>query len=195
MAPEYGATAVLFPVDKSTLDYLHMTGRTDEEIQVVEEYSKHQKLWRSPDTTPNYNRVLSLDLSSIEPCVSGPKNPEDKINLNKFSNEINSHSKMLYNQNLRENEFEVPELGYKIKDADIMIAAITSCTNTANPKNVIAAGLVSKKLVELGLAKSNKLVKILGRGTLEAPLKVSAHKFSSTAKAASEGGGGETIKI
>ncbi len=157
MAPEYGATAVLFPVDKSTLDYLHMTGRTDEEIQVVEEYSKHQKLWRSPDTTPNYNRVLSLDLSSIEPCVSGPKNPEDKINLNKFSNEINSHSKMLYNQNLRENEFEVPELGYKIKDADIMIAAITSCTNTANPKNVIAAGLVAKKLVELGFKKKNKV--------------------------------------
>jgi aconitate hydratase len=85
--------AVLFPVDNSTLDYLQMTGRTDEEIQVVEEYSKHQKLWRRSDITPDYNRVLNLDLSSIEPCVSGPKNPEDKINLNKFSNEINSHSK------------------------------------------------------------------------------------------------------
>ena len=157
MAPEYGATAVLFPVDNSTLDYLKMTGRTDEEIQVVEEYSKNQKLWRRSDITPDYNRVLNLDLSSIEPCVSGPKNPEDKINLNKFSNEINSHSKMLYNQDLRPDEFEVPDLGYKIKDADIMIAAITSCTNTANPKNVIAAGLVAKKLVELGLKKKNKV--------------------------------------
>jgi Aconitase A len=154
MAPEYGATAVLFPVDNSTLDYLRMTGRTDEEIQVVEEYSKHQKIWRRSDITPDYNRVLNLDLSSIEPCVSGPKNPEDKINLNKFSNEINSHSNILYSQDLREDEFEVPNLSYKVKDADIMIAAITSCTNTANPKNVIAAGLIAKKLVELGFKKN-----------------------------------------
>ena len=157
MAPEYGATSVLFPVDNSTLDYLRMTGRTDEEIQVVEEYSKHQKLWRRSDITPEYNRVLKLDLSSIEPCVSGPKNPEDKINLNNFSNEINSHSNMLYSKDLRRDEFEVPNLGYKVKDADIMIAAITSCTNTANPKNVIAAGLIAKKLVELGFKKNNKV--------------------------------------
>ena len=83
MAPEYGATAVLFPVDDSTLEYLHMTGRIEEEIKVVEEYSKNQKLWRNSGDKPEYNRVLELDLSFIEPCVSGPKNPEDKINLNK----------------------------------------------------------------------------------------------------------------
>ena len=157
MAPEYGATAVLFPVDDSTLEYLHMTGRIEEEIKVVEEYSKNQKLWRNSGDKPEYNRVLELDLSSIEPCVSGPKNPEDKINLNKFSNLVNEHSQMLYKQNLREEEFDVPELGFKIKDADIMIAAITSCTNTANPKNVIAAGLVAKKLVELGFKKNIKI--------------------------------------
>ena len=157
MAPEYGATAVLFPVDDSTLEYLHMTGRIEEEIKVVEEYSKNQKLWRNSGDKPEYNRVLELDLSSIEPCVSGPKNPEDKINLNKFSNLVNEHSKMLYKQNLRDEEFDVPELGFKIKDADIMIAAITSCTNTANPKNVIAAGLVAKKLVELGFKKNIKI--------------------------------------
>ena len=157
MAPEYGATAVLFPVDDSTLEYLHMTGRIEEEIKVVEEYSKNQKLWRNSGDKPEYNRVLELDLSSIEPCVSGPKNPEDKINLNKFSNLVNEHSQMLYKQNLREEEFDVPELGFKIKDADIMIAAITSCTNTANPKNVIAAGLVAKKLVELGFKKNIKV--------------------------------------
>ena len=157
MAPEYGATAVLFPVDDSTLEYLHMTGRIEEEIKVVEEYSKNQKLWRNSGDKPEYNRVLELDLSSIEPCVSGPKNPEDKINLNKFSNLVNEHSQMLYKQNLRDEEFDVPELGFKIKDADIMIAAITSCTNTANPKNVIAAGLVAKKLVELGFKKNIKI--------------------------------------
>ena len=157
MAQEYGATAVLFPVDDSTLEYLHMTGRIEEEIKVVEEYSKNQKLWRNSGDKPEYNRVLELDLSSIEPCVSGPKNPEDKINLNKFSNLVNEHSQMLYKQNLRDEEFDVPELGFKIKDADIMIAAITSCTNTANPKNVIAAGLVAKKLVELGFKKNIKI--------------------------------------
>ena len=157
MAPEYGATAVLFPVDKLTLDYLKMTGRTEEEIKVVEEYSRYQKLWRNPDVTPEYNRVLNLDLQSIEPCVSGPKNPEDKINLNEFSNTINAHSNMLYQKDLREDEFNVPNLDYQIKDADIMIAAITSCTNTANPKNVIAAGLIAKKLVEQGFKKNDKV--------------------------------------
>ena len=157
MAPEYGATAVLFPVDKATLNYLSMTGRTEEEIKIVEEYSKCQNLWRKSNTTPEYNRVLDLDLSTIEPCVSGPKNPEDKIDLDKFSKEINTHSKMLYNKELRDDEFEVPTQGYKIKDADIMIAAITSCTNTANPKNVIAAGLIAKKLINLGFKKKNKI--------------------------------------
>ena len=157
MAPEYGATAVLFPVDKATLNYLSMTGRTEEEIKIVEEYSKYQNLWRKSNTAPEYNRVLDLDLSTIEPCVSGPKNPEDKIDLDKFSKEINKHSKMLYNKDLRDNEFEVPTQGYKIKDADIMIAAITSCTNTANPKNVIAAGLIAKKLINLGFKKKNKI--------------------------------------
>ena len=157
MAPEYGATNVLFPVDNSTIEYLKMTGRTDEEISIVEDYSKKQKLWRNPGDTPKYNRVLNLDLSSIVPCVSGPKNPEDKINLDQFSNLANEHSQLLYKKDLRENEFEVPNLGFKIKDADIMIAAITSCTNTANPKNVIAAGLVAKKLIELGFKRNNKV--------------------------------------
>ena len=89
--------------------------------------------------------------------MSGPKNPEDKIDLEKFSKEINKHSKMLYSKDLRDDEFEVPTQGYNIKDADIMIAAITSCTNTANPKNVIAAGLIAKKLINLGFKKKNKI--------------------------------------
>ena len=96
-------------------------------------------------------------MQSIEPCVSGPKNPEDKINLNDFSKNINAHSNMLYQKDLREDEFNVPNLDYEIKDADIMIAAITSCTNTANPKNVIAAGLIAKKLVEQGFKKNDKV--------------------------------------
>ncbi|MAD13846.1 MAG: aconitate hydratase AcnA [Pelagibacteraceae bacterium] len=158
MAPEFGATNVLFPVDDETIEYLKMTGRTSEELKIVEEYSKKQKLWRKPNDNPKYNRILELDLNLISPCVSGPRNPEDKINLDKFSNLVNEHSQLLYKKDLRNEEYEVPNLGYKIKDADIMIAAITSCTNTANPKNVIAAGLIAKKLVELGF-KRNKMVK------------------------------------
>ena len=151
MAPEYGATAVLFPVDDSTLDYLKMTGRTEEQIAIIKEYSKKQKLWRNPTDLPNYTRSLELDLSSIAPCVSGPKNPEDKINLDQFSSKVNSHSQMLYKNDLRDKKFLVPNLNFDIKDGDIMIAAVTSCTNTANPRNVIAAAMVAKKLVELGI--------------------------------------------
>ena len=175
MAPEYGATNVLFPVDNSTLDYLKMTGRTEEEIKIVEEYSKNQKLWKNSGDTPKYNRVLELDLNSITPCVSGPKNPEDKINLDQFSSLANEHSQMLYKKDLRNDEYEVPQLGFKIKDADIMIAAITSCTNTANPKNVIAAGLIAKKLVELGIKRNLKVKTSFAPGS-----KVTAEILSQT---------------
>ncbi len=157
MAPEYGATAVLFPVDESTLDYLIMTGRTEEQITIIKEYSKKQKLWRNPGDLPNYTRSLELNLSSIAPCVSGPKNPEDKINLDQFSSKVNSHSQMLYKNDLRDEKFLVPNLNFDIKDGDIMIAAVTSCTNTANPRNVIAAGMVAKKLVELGFKRNQKV--------------------------------------
>jgi aconitate hydratase len=157
MAPEYGATAVLFPVDESTLDYLKMTGRTEEQITIIKEYSKKQKLWRNPNDLPKYTRSLELDLFSIAPCVSGPKNPEDKINLDEFSSKVNSHSQMLYKNDLRDEKFLVPNLNFDIKDGDIMIAAVTSCTNTANPRNVIAAGMVAKKLVELGFKRNQKV--------------------------------------
>jgi len=157
MAPEYGATAVLFPVDDLTLKYLKMTGRTEEQVIIIKEYSIKQKLWRSPGDLPNYARTLELDLFSIEPCVSGPKNPEDKINLDVFFSKINAHSQMLYKKDLREDKFSVPNLNFDIQDGDIMIAAITSCTNTANPRNVIAAGMVAKKLVECGFKRNNKV--------------------------------------
>ena len=157
MAPEYGATAVLFPVDNSTLDYLQMTGRVPEQIQIIKEYSVKQFLWRNPRDLPDYSRSLDLDLSSIVPCVSGPKNPEDKIKLDEFSSSINSHSQMLYKKDLRKDQFQVPNFNFTIQDGDILIAAITSCTNTANPRNVIAAGMVAKKLVEFGFKRNPKV--------------------------------------
>ena len=157
MAPEYGATAVLFPVDDSTLDYLKMTGRSEEQLDIIKQYSQKQQLWRTPGDLPTYARTLDLDLSSINPCVSGPKNPEDKIELNKFSSQINQHSQMLYKKDLRDDKFKVPNHDFDLQDGDILIAAITSCTNTANPRNVIAAALLAKNLVEHGFKKNPKV--------------------------------------
>ena len=158
MAPEYGSTAVLFPVDHLTLDYLRMTGRNEDQIKMIEEYSKSQHLWRDDRETPAYSRTIELDLSSVVPCVSGPKNPEDRLNLNDLSKSVNTHSENLYKRALRKDEiFKVEHSEETIQDGDIMIAAITSCTNTSNPKGMIAAGLVAKHLIEKGITRNNKV--------------------------------------
>ena len=158
MAPEYGSTAVLFPVDHLTLDYLRMTGRNEDQIKMIEEYSKSQHLWRDDRETPAYSRTIELDLSSVVPCVSGPKNPEDRLNLNDLSKSVNAHSENLYKRALRKDEiFKVEHSEETIQDGDIMIAAITSCTNTSNPKGMIAAGLVAKNLIEKGITRNNRV--------------------------------------
>ena len=158
MAPEYGSTAVLFPVDHLTLDYLRMTGRNEDQIKMIEEYSKSQHLWRDDRETPAYSRTIELDLSSVVPCVSGPKNPEDRLNLNDLSKSVNTHSENLYKRALRRDEiFKVEHSEETIQDGDIMIAAITSCTNTSNPKGMIAAGLVAKNLIEKGITRNNRV--------------------------------------
>jgi len=158
MAPEYGSTAVLFPVDHLTLDYLRMTGRNEDQIKMIEEYSKSQHLWRDDRETPTYSRTIELDLSSVVPSVSGPKNPEDRLNLNDLSKSVNTHSENLYKRALRKDEiFKVEHSEDTIQDGDIMIAAITSCTNTSNPKGMIAAGLVAKNLIENGITRNNRV--------------------------------------
>ena len=158
MAPEYGSTAVLFPVDHLTLDYLRMTGRNEDQIKMIEEYSKSQHLWRDDRETPTYSRTIELDLSSVVPCVSGPKNPEDRLNLNDLSKSVNTHSENLYKRSLRKDEiFKIEHSEETIQDGDIMIAAITSCTNTSNPKGMIAAGLVAKNLIEKGITRNNRV--------------------------------------
>jgi len=157
MAPEYGSTAVYFPVDDKTIDYLRMTGRNNNQIKLVEEYYKKQLLWRSEDEFPVYSRIIELNLDEVQPCVAGPKNPEDKILLSQFSTQISTHIKNLYAREINTKEFEVENKDFLVRDADIFIAAITSCTNTSNPKGMIAAGLVAKKAVEKGLIKNKKV--------------------------------------
>ncbi|MFL2893363.1 MAG: aconitate hydratase AcnA, partial [Candidatus Pelagibacter sp.] len=148
MAPEYGATCGFFPVDDETLKYLKFSGRDDHTIKIVEKYSKKQGLWASDNIT--FTDTVSLDMSSIVPTISGPKRPQDKVLLSDASKEFN---KIFQNVTGRKdaNTSKVNKTDFEIKDGSILIAAITSCTNTSNPNVLIGAGLLAKKAVEYGL--------------------------------------------
>ncbi|MBL0058185.1 MAG: aconitate hydratase AcnA [Elusimicrobia bacterium] len=161
MAPEYGATAGFFPVDQETLAYLRLTGRTEEQVQLVELYCKTQGLFRTDQTPePSYSDVLELDLGSIVPSIAGPKRPQDRVSLKDAKT---SFLKALAAP-VKERGFELPAaaLGHKstvdvggnraeIAHGSVVLAAITSCTNTSNPSVMIGAGLLAKKAVEKGL--------------------------------------------
>ena len=148
MAPEYGATCGFFPVDDETLKYLKFSGRDNHTVDIVESYAKEQGLWASDDIV--FTDKLTLDMSTVVPTISGPKRPQDKVLLNEASKnfrkvfeEVSKKSKISTSK-VENEEFE-------IKDGDIVIAAITSCTNTSNPNVLIGAGLLAKKAVEKGL--------------------------------------------
>jgi aconitate hydratase len=148
MAPEYGATCGFFPIDDETLKYLRFSGRDENTVNIVEEYAKEQGLWVSDDI--EFTDTLSLDMSTIVPTISGPKRPQDKVLLTDASTEF---KKVLKDATERKEKkiSKVSGTDYEIKDGSILIAAITSCTNTSNPNVLIGAGLLAKKAVELGL--------------------------------------------
>jgi aconitate hydratase len=148
MAPEYGATCGFFPIDNETLKYLKFSGRDNETVKIVEDYAKAQGLWASSDI--EFSDTLTLDMSTIVPTISGPKRPQDKVLLSEASKSFDKSFK----ENAGRDEFKsskVSNTDYKIKDGSILIAAITSCTNTSNPNVLIGAGLLAKKAVELGI--------------------------------------------
>ncbi|MDC3384814.1 aconitate hydratase AcnA [Candidatus Pelagibacter sp.] len=148
MAPEYGATCGFFPIDDETLKYLKFSGRDDETVKIVEDYAKAQGLWASSDI--EFTDTLTLDMSTIVPTISGPKRPQDKVLLSEASKSFDKSFK----ENTGREEFKsskVSNTDYEIKDGSILIAAITSCTNTSNPNVLIGAGLLAKKAVELGI--------------------------------------------
>jgi aconitate hydratase len=153
MAPEYGATCGFFPIDTMTLDYLRLSGRDEQTIALVEAYAKIQGLWHDAEKPdPVYTDVVELDLSTIRPCLAGPKRPQDQVEL---SNLIDSFDKLLADNNQRHEktiEFNTEE-NYSLHHGDVVIAAITSCTNTSNPSVLIGAGLLAKKAVEKGLMR------------------------------------------
>ena len=148
MAPEYGATCGFFPIDDETLKYLKFSGRDDETVKIVEDYAKAQGLWASSDI--EFTDTLTLDMSTIVPTISGPKRPQDKVLLSEASKSFDKSFK----ENTGREEFKsskVSNTDYEVKDGSILIAAITSCTNTSNPNVLIGAGLLAKKAVELGI--------------------------------------------
>ena len=152
MAPEYGATCGFFPIDDETLRYLHMTGRDEGRIALVEAYAKEQGMWRGPNYAPVYTSTLELDMATIVPAISGPKRPQDFVALTdakaSFAREMEGSFK-------RPQGVQVPVAGegYTMSSGKVVIASITSCTNTSNPYVMIGAGLVARKARKLGLTR------------------------------------------
>ncbi|HEX7853945.1 MAG TPA: aconitate hydratase AcnA [Sphingobium sp.] len=150
MAPEYGATCGFFGIDDKTLDYMRLTGRTEENIALVEAYAKKQGLWIDPAAAdPIFTDTLELDLGTVVPSLAGPKRPQDRVALPDVDDVFNADMANVY----KKAQTRVPVEGkdFDIGDGDVTIAAITSCTNTSNPGVLVAAGLVAKKANELGL--------------------------------------------
>jgi len=143
MAPEYGATCGFFPTDNETIDYLRLSGKNDQHLKIVEEYTKAQSLWLESSRAPLFDENISLDLEEVEASVAGPKRPQDKILLKDISKSFKTLDSNLIIDN------KPSEI---IQTGDIVIAAITSCTNTSNPSVMIAAGLLAKKATEAGLS-------------------------------------------
>ena len=148
MAPEYGATCGFFPIDEETLKYLEFSGRNKETVKIVEDYAKEQGLWASDQI--EFTDKVSLDMSIIVPTISGPKRPQDKVLLTEASSSFKKVFEEATNNNTQKTS-KVENTDYEIKDGSILIAAITSCTNTSNPNVLIGAGLLAKKAVEKGL--------------------------------------------
>ena len=150
MAPEYGATCGFFGIDDKTLNYMRLTGRTDENIALVEAYAKEQGFWIDPSAAdPVFTDTLELDLGTVVPSLAGPKRPQDRVALPDVDDVFNADMANTY----KKAQQRVPVEGkdFDIGDGDVTIAAITSCTNTSNPSVLVAAGLVAKKANELGL--------------------------------------------
>ena len=151
MAPEYGATCGFFPIDERTIDYLKLTGREEEEIELVRAYCQAQGLWRDDSSPePVFTDTLELDMASIDPSLAGPKRPQDRVRLSEADDEFNHDLKEVYKKH-DDPRVPVEGLEHDLGNGDVVIAAITSCTNTSNPSVLIGAGLVARKARERGL--------------------------------------------
>jgi aconitate hydratase len=152
MAPEYGATCGFFPIDQRTIDYLELTGRDAERIALVKAYAQAQGLWREASAAePVFTDTLELDMSSIEPSLAGPKRPQDRVLLSELDDQFNAELEDTYKKG-NEPRVRVEGENYDLGNGDVVIAAITSCTNTSNPSVLVGAGLLARKARAKGLA-------------------------------------------
>ena len=153
MSPEYGSTCAIFPIDEETLRYLRLTGRSEEQVALVEQYTKAQGMWFDPAATPRYSEHIELDLSTVVPSIAGPKRPQDRISLSQSKAKFAEILPSYLSDKTGTDAYSV-NVGAKpttIKNGDVVIASITSCTNTSNPSVMIGAALLAKKAVEKGL--------------------------------------------
>jgi aconitate hydratase len=169
MAPEYGATCGLFPIDDETLDYLRLTGRSADQVALVEAYAKTQGMWRDDSREADYSETLSLDMSIIEPSLAGPKRPQDRVPLKAAKAEFLAAKQALHAERGIQTKGPVKTVidGQEVAldDGAVVIAAITSCTNTSNPSVMLASGLVAKKARERGLTTKPWVKTSLGPGS------------------------------
>ena len=153
MSPEYGSTVAIFPIDEETLRYLELTGRSEEQRALVESYAKSQGLWHDPSATPRYSEHLELDLATVVPSIAGPKRPQDRVSLSQAKESFAKSVPTYLSDKSAKHPVPVTVNGNHgtVTNGSVVIASITSCTNTSNPSVMIGAGLLAKKAVERGL--------------------------------------------
>ena len=153
MSPEYGSTVAIFPIDDETLNYLRMTGRSEQQIAVVKAYAQAQGMWHHPDNEPDYSEYLELDLATVVPSMAGPKRPQDRIALDQAAAQFAADLPTYTDAPDATASLSLEEQDVTIGHGAVVIAAITSCTNTSNPSVMIGAALLAKKAVEAGLSR------------------------------------------
>jgi aconitate hydratase len=153
MSPEYGSTCAIFPIDEETLRYLRLTGRSEDQVALVEAYAKAQGLWHDPATSPRFSEHIELDLSTVVPSIAGPKRPQDRISLSESKSAFEKILPTYFTEKTGKSSYpaKVGQHQTTVKNGDVVIASITSCTNTSNPSVMIGAALLAKKAVEKGL--------------------------------------------
>jgi len=165
MSPEYGSTVAIFPIDEQTIEYLKFTGRSNDQLALVESYAKKQGLWLDPNHEPRFSEHLQLDLSTIEPSIAGPKRPQDRVSLKNAKDNFNKVLPNYTNELDKKIVVNLDGEKFDLTHGAVVIAAITSCTNTSNPEVMIGAGLVAKKAVEAGLSRSTWVKTTLAPGS------------------------------
>jgi len=153
MSPEYGSTAAIFPIDEETLNYMRLTGRPEAQLALVKAYAQEQGLWHNPAIEPVYSEYIELDLGSVQPSIAGPKRPQDRVELSNAGPAFETAVQTYTQDRDKTGHVSLNGESFDVAHGSVVIAAITSCTNTSNPSVMMAAGLLAKKAVEKGLTR------------------------------------------